>query len=749
MKLFMTIFCLFISVILLFPNPTSGYNMQFHINPNTVITNYYDSSISTGNGMAVCQQPNEAGNGCYAVFHSRETAASTLRTYYSYTDADGNITNVAWIGPDDVHETKPALDIDPETGDPIVAWNRNDGVVCSYDLYHLGSPGLWKTPFYIIDENTWTPHPDDDFKDPIVKIGVSPDVSKRRVYILAKNQRVPIAFEGFDIAMLAYADFDVNDFHVQSSLDWNYNFIIDCISLTHISVEYSFDVTDEGFVAIIGYDDEFNVFAYINDNFGEGDFDVQSENFQFPVENPLNQDGTARFIDDQGNPSEIFFAPVHSENTNALFYDDDTKIMMPVNFGLIAEPGVFIGYECLLYPKILYYDIAYNELSFIDLHIEGDDPNDDLPMIPWDLNENGIVDSYDAEGVVEYVPSWPIYYPATTYPEATSLNNYKISHSEDKYLITIFWNDGTKATLAEQGLAGYSNWLGRPEIAMIYSEDGGDSWEQPQYLNSLQNPELSDMILEYSYVADEMEELGYGDYCLKTMFYDDNGYGPSQLFPLPNVGGTIMEATLLFEVGGISYNLYVCDPNSYTIWHLGEDVSIQCAGSNITGPLDYDLMLGWDQFVCSIAEDVNTSPVSWIVPESLEISENYRIRVQSFVPSLYGYSEEFSILNPDNAENVLVVQNELFQNTPNPFNPTTTIAFSLNTEITEDTELVIYNAKGQKVKSFDSAQDDNNGVYSIVWDGTDDSGKPVSSGVYLCKLKAGDFEDSKKMLLLK
>ncbi len=86
-------------------------------------------------------------------------------------------------------------------------------------------------------------------------------------------------------------------------------------------------------------------------------------------------------------------------------------------------------------------------------------------------------------------------------------------------------------------------------------------------------------------------------------------------------------------------------------------------------------------------------------------------------------------------------------NYPNPFNPTTTIEFSIqnNSKI----ELVVYNIKGQKIKTL--AQNEfTKGSYSIIWNGIDESGKSISSGVYLYKLKVnGKTEAVKKCLLLK
>ena len=100
-----------------------------------------------------------------------------------------------------------------------------------------------------------------------------------------------------------------------------------------------------------------------------------------------------------------------------------------------------------------------------------------------------------------------------------------------------------------------------------------------------------------------------------------------------------------------------------------------------------------------------------------------------------------------NSYNQVVTSAALIGNYPNPFNPTTTIKFS-TTNSNELTRIEIYNLKGQKVKQLVNAQL-SAGEHSVIWNGTDDNGKAVSSGVYFYKLKTDKKEISKKMLLLK
>ena len=90
-------------------------------------------------------------------------------------------------------------------------------------------------------------------------------------------------------------------------------------------------------------------------------------------------------------------------------------------------------------------------------------------------------------------------------------------------------------------------------------------------------------------------------------------------------------------------------------------------------------------------------------------------------------------------------------NYPNPFNPTTTISFTLSNEQNqqnEQTKLEIYNSKGQKIKTL-IKEILPAGKHQVVWFGNDDNGKPVASGVYLYKIKSGRYTSTKKMILMK
>jgi len=88
----------------------------------------------------------------------------------------------------------------------------------------------------------------------------------------------------------------------------------------------------------------------------------------------------------------------------------------------------------------------------------------------------------------------------------------------------------------------------------------------------------------------------------------------------------------------------------------------------------------------------------------------------------------------------------LSQNYPNPFNPGTTVEYSVPSR--SHVRIDVYNVLGRRVRTLVNEVRPV-GIYVVQWDGTDTSGKPVASGVYLYRLKTDDHVEAKKMLLVK
>ena len=109
-------------------------------------------------------------------------------------------------------------------------------------------------------------------------------------------------------------------------------------------------------------------------------------------------------------------------------------------------------------------------------------------------------------------------------------------------------------------------------------------------------------------------------------------------------------------------------------------------------------------------------------------------------------ANSFEATTPNDEQIASISPTALQGNYPNPFNPETTIHFSLDKQ--SPVKIDIYNLKGQKVKTLVD-ETLSSGKHTIVWNGKDNSNKQVSSGVYLYRMKNGIFTKSKKMILLK
>jgi N-acetylmuramoyl-L-alanine amidase len=125
-------------------------------------------------------------------------------------------------------------------------------------------------------------------------------------------------------------------------------------------------------------------------------------------------------------------------------------------------------------------------------------------------------------------------------------------------------------------------------------------------------------------------------------------------------------------------------------------------------------------------------------------SEGARDQIMARVMQFFGYSTEVSEQLAEGPS--IPAEFQLFQNYPNPFNPTTHIWYQVPsaTRVT----LGVFNVKGQMVKNLFQG-DRGAGLFNAVWDGLDNSGNPVASGIYFCRLRAGSQLATRKMSLVR
>nr|MBN2278929.1 T9SS type A sorting domain-containing protein [candidate division Zixibacteria bacterium] len=113
------------------------------------------------------------------------------------------------------------------------------------------------------------------------------------------------------------------------------------------------------------------------------------------------------------------------------------------------------------------------------------------------------------------------------------------------------------------------------------------------------------------------------------------------------------------------------------------------------------------------------------------------------VPEFNGVSVNLQSAAQDE---LLPMSFSLKQNAPNPFNPQTRIDYDLPQAT--NVNLDIFNVLGQKVKTVVNEFQEA-GSKSVIWDGRDDGGVSVASGIYFYRLNAGDYNETRKMMMLK
>nr|MDK2851063.1 serine protease [Candidatus Cloacimonadota bacterium] len=153
----------------------------------------------------------------------------------------------------------------------------------------------------------------------------------------------------------------------------------------------------------------------------------------------------------------------------------------------------------------------------------------------------------------------------------------------------------------------------------------------------------------------------------------------------------------------------------------------------------------------ALADLDNDSDLDIIVPDN----SNYNvIDIKREIDSIEWecftgtYNRSGNIAQPTpNIDLVIPIKDtELYSAYPNPFNPQTTLSFNLKEA--GEVSLDIYNQRGQKVRSLVNSKMDA-GEHKIVWNGTDDNGRNVSSGLYFYRLKSGKYSSTRKMIMMK
>jgi len=182
------------------------------------------------------------------------------------------------------------------------------------------------------------------------------------------------------------------------------------------------------------------------------------------------------------------------------------------------------------------------------------------------------------------------------------------------------------------------------------------------------------------------------------------------------------------------------DKNGY-IWEFAVETMVQEQPVTIHWTLYQKLPEGWKAYLLDLDQGVSTNMLR---NKSIEYNSSKEIPNYHRFKMIVG-TKEF-VENHNDGIPLVPVKFALFQNYPNPFNPDTKISYSIPKKC--EVEIVIFNIIGQRVKKLVRSVK-NAGRYQVIWDGRDDQGRFVSSGVYIYRLKAAGKVATRKMIVLR
>jgi hypothetical protein len=193
----------------------------------------------------------------------------------------------------------------------------------------------------------------------------------------------------------------------------------------------------------------------------------------------------------------------------------------------------------------------------------------------------------------------------------------------------------------------------------------------------------------------------------------------------------VNDAPVIDEFSPEETNFEISESGDYTFSVVASDVD------------NTELFYSW--FVNG--EDIDLNEAEHVVEISAEYNGDYLVEVVVSDGTLevsQNWNVEIDITLNENIPEV--TETKLHANYPNPFNPETNIKFDLLEK--QNVKIEIYNSKGQRIKVLCDNEFDS-GSHSLIWNGTNGSGKDVASGIYFIKMQGRKYKKLRKALLLK
>ena len=673
-------------------------NYHFTRTPYSLMTNFYDYMIGSYSSLPLRVIPDEFGGGYFMVYHGRREADSQRRVYFAYLDSDGNMVNNDEITNVQNHEGFPTMVLDPVSGKPFYAWHANRDsdseleVEFVSDAFMTGIPAIWNDIQIIADNPTSLTAPngiitdDNEFIWPTAVIGPSPVDGKRRIYVSMRNNTTHANGDRpSENPLIAYTDVDEHMVLMGIAPIWNYT-SVPTYDLWNIDADF------------------------------------------------LRRPYSTICADDAGNLYYIGYHVAYDGDDNDL-EEEDLHVLKCDNYG----EGNWTMYS--RYSNLY----AWNPPS---------SPTDDTPYfrdendqpygpdaLRWSiLNSSHVNATQDRLGKIHFPALWGLttnentYYPAMQYvkemvfdPNTNEIEIREVYPQKDpsnnEYEYFHPWD-----TEEPWGEAEYIESNGEYYLDIL-SDWPFAHWDKGAHTDAMMfhynNIKMSKpneygmtvMVWQDSERARYFNELNAAEYVdfantpeIMIAVSGDNGETWSEPINLNNQETPQMQGLKPMYVYPADSVIYTGSSGGYNMGKIGfmfyDDFTW---GSNVNSPYYHPNPDGGQTMFME-----------------LEIA--------------------FPSTDSDDPIAQTPSLNILGANYPNPFNPSTTISYNMPNN--GKAKLQVYNLRGQLVRSLVN-EHKTGGSHKVVWDGKDDNGNTVPSGLYFYRLDAGKYSQTRKMMLMK
>lgn len=674
-------------------------NYSFTRTPQAIMTNFYDYMIGSYSSMPLRVIPSQFDGGYFMVYHGRREANGTRRVFYTYLDAQGNMVTNSEITSVQNHEGFPTLVLDPVSGKPFYAWHSNTDddeemeVEFVSDAFMEGYTGLWND-IQIIAENPSTitapdgmVTEDNEFIWPTAVIGPSPVADKRRIYVSMRNNKTHANGDRpSENPLIAYADIDGDMIEMGDAIVWNH---------TSVPIYDSWN-TDPDF---------------------------------------LRRPYSTICADDAGNLYYIGYHIAYDGDDNDL-EEEDLHVLKCDNYG----EGNWTMYS--RYSNLYAWNPPSSPTDNTPYFKDDNDEPYGPDALRWTIINSGHINATtDRLGKIHFPALWGL---------TTSENTY---YPAMQYVKEMVFDPNTNEI----------------EVREVYPQK-----------------DPSNDVHEYFQPWDTEEPWGEAEYIESGgQYYLDI----LSDWPFPHWDKTAHSDAMMFHYNHIKMS----KPNEHGMTVMIWQDSQRARYYNELNDNDFLTFANTPEIMIAVSSD---NGITWSEPINLNNQET--IEMAGLKP-MYVYPADQVIFtgfnnngyrmgkigimfyddytwgsnvnspsyhaNPDGGQTMFMeleiafgspdaddpianapAMNILGANYPNPFNPSTTIIY--NMPMPGNAKLNVYNVKGQLVRSLVN-ENKNGGSHKVVWDGKDNGGNSVTSGLYFYRLETGKYSQTRKMILMK